>query len=110
MTSAANWKPVSAREISTKVKKFERVRPVINTHFNLKAKPWQISAIMDITKCKKDVYAIIDTNAGKSFIYQAIPVVTRGSVLVILPTIALMEDQVCIALKMLYIYYLHLIM
>ena len=36
LTSAANWEPASTREISTKVKKVERVRQVINTHFNLK--------------------------------------------------------------------------
>ncbi len=64
---------------------------------------------MDITKCKSDVCAIAGTNAGKSLVYQSIPIVTGGSVLVILPTIALIEDQVCIAPKMLYYHYLHLV-
>lgn len=62
---------------------------------------------MNITKCKKDVYAIADTNADKSFVYQLILIVTGGSVLLISLTIALMEDQVCIVPKMLYYYHLH---
>ena len=107
LTSAVNWEPASTREISTKMKEVESVRQVINTHFNLKARPWQVGAVMDITKRKRDVCAIAGTNAGKSLAYQSIPVVTGGSVLVILPTIALMEDQVCIAPKMLYYHHLH---
>lgn len=107
LTSAANWEPASAREISTKIKKVERVCQVMNTHFNLKAKLWQVGAIIDITKRKRDVYAIVGINAGKSFIYQVILIVTGGSVLVISPIIAFMENQVCIAFKMLYIHYLH---
>ena len=43
---------------------------------------------------KKDICVIASTNTGKSLVYQAIPVVTRGSVLVISLTIILMEDQV----------------
>lgn len=107
LTSGINWEPASTREISTKVKEVESVRQVINTHFNFKARPWQVGAVIDITKRKRDVCAIAGTNAGKSLVYQSIPVVTGGSVLVISPTIALMEDQVCIALKMLCIYHLH---
>lgn len=105
LTSATNWEPASTREISTKMKEVESVRQVINTHFNLKARPWQVSVVIDITKHKKDVCAIAGTNAGKCLVYQSIPVVTGGSVLVISPTIALMEDQVCIAPKTLCIYH-----
>lgn len=50
--------------------------------------------MVDITLKKRDVCTIASTNASKSLVYQAIPVVTRGSVLVISPTITLMEDQV----------------
>ncbi len=84
------------------MKKVESVHQVINTHFNLKARLWQVGAIMDINKRKRDVCAIAGISVGKSLVYQSIPVVIGGSVLVILPTIALMEDQVCIAPKMLY--------
>ena len=101
LISAANWEPASTREISTKVKEIERVRQVINIHFNLKARPWQVGAVVDITKRKRDVCAIAGTNSGKNLVYQSIPVVTKASVLVISPTIALMEDQVCIAPKIL---------
>ena len=41
---------------------------------------------------------IIGTNAGKSPPYQLISLITRGIVLVILPTIVLMKDQVCFML------------
>lgn len=92
LTSATNWKPSSTRSISTKLVEVESVRRVINTYFNLKARPWQVNAVIDITKRKRDVCAIAGTNAGKSLVYQSIPVITGGCVLVISPTIALMED------------------
>ena len=72
----------------------ETVCRAINTHLNLKARPWQVSIVIDITKHKRDVCAIARTNAGKSLLYQSVPVITGGSVIVILPAIALMEDQV----------------
>lgn len=43
---------------------------------------------------KKDIYIIVSTNAGKSLVYQVILVVIKDFVLVISPTIALIEDQV----------------
>lgn len=43
---------------------------------------------------KRDVFAIASTNAGKRLIYQVIPIVTIGSVLVISLIIALIKDQV----------------
>lgn len=107
LTSTVNWEPASTREISIKVKKVESVRQVINTHFNLKARSWQVSAVIDITKRKKDMYAIAGINAGKNLVYQSISVDTKGSVLVILPTIALIKNLVCIAPKILYIYHLY---
>lgn len=67
----------------------------MSSQFNVKARPWQVSVVVDITKQNRDVCAIAGTNAGKSLVYQSIPVITGGSVLVISPTIALMEDQVC---------------
>lgn len=90
LTNAINWELANTREINTKVKEVERVCQVINTHFNLKAKLWQVGAIIDITKHKKDICAIVGTNADKSLVYQTLPMVTRGSVLVILPTITLL--------------------
>ncbi len=49
--------------------------------------------MVDLTHQKRDVFVIAGTNVGKSLTYQAIPEVTGGIVLVISPTIALMEDQ-----------------
>lgn len=72
----------------------DRIRRLINEHFGLKARSWQVSVLVDITQKKRDVYAIASTNAGKNLVYQAIPVVIGGSVLVVSPTIALMEDLV----------------
>ncbi len=84
------------------MKEIESVRQVINTHFNLKARSWQVGAVMDITKRKRDVCAIASTSANKSLVYQSILIITGGSVLVILPTITFIEDQICIAPKILY--------
>lgn len=50
--------------------------------------------VVDITQAKKDVVVIAGTCAGKSLPYQSIPIITGGIVLVVSPTIALMEDQV----------------
>ncbi len=102
LTSIVNWEPASTEQICIIVKEVESVCQVIHTHFNLKPRPWQVGAIMDITKRKRDVCTIAGTSAGKNFVYQSIPVVIGGSVLVISPTIAFIEDQVCIAPKMLY--------
>ena len=94
LTSAANWERGSTRDICARMPEVDRIRRVITKRFRLKARPWQVSVLVDITHKKRDVCAIASTNAGKSLVYQAIPVVTGGSVLVISPTIALMEDQV----------------
>lgn len=95
LTSAANSELATTRAISTKMTEVKAVCQAINEQFNVKARPWQVSVVIDITKQKREVCAIAGTNAGKSLVYQSIPVITGGSVLVISPTIALMEDQVC---------------
>lgn len=43
---------------------------------------------------KKNVIVIADTSAGKGFLYQSISIITKGIILVVSPTIALIEDQV----------------
>ena len=94
LTSAANWETASTRDISARTPEVDLVRRAINRQFNVKARPWQVSVVFDITKRNRDVCAIAGTNAGKSLVYQSIPVITDSIVLVISPTIALMEDQV----------------
>lgn len=37
---------------------------------------------------------LLNTNTSKSLVYQVIPVITKKSILVILPIIILMEDQI----------------
>lgn len=48
--------------------------------------------MIDITMKKKNICTIASTNTDKSLVYQVIPVITWGSVLVISPIIALIED------------------
>ncbi len=50
--------------------------------------------LVDIIQKKCDVCALAGTNTGKSLVYQAVLVITEGSILVISPIIALMEDQI----------------
>ncbi len=92
LTNTVNWDPISTRQISTKVKEIESVCQVIHTHFNLKARQWQVNTIIDITKRKRDICAVAGISAGKNLVYQLISVVTGGSIFVISPTIAIMED------------------
>ena len=54
--------------MSIKIKEVESIRQIINTHFNFKVRPWQVGAIIDITKCKRDFCAIAGTNAGKNLV------------------------------------------
>lgn len=82
------------RDICAKMPEVDRIRQIINKRFGFKARLWQVSILVDITVKKKDICAITSYNASKSLVYQVILVVTGGSVLVISPTIALMEDQV----------------
>ncbi|MCJ1262449.1 hypothetical protein MMC22_002319 [Lobaria immixta] len=56
--------------------------------------PWQVNAILDVTVNRSDTVVSAGTDAGKSLLYQAVPLVIPDAiVLVITPTIALMEDQ-----------------
>lgn len=49
---------------------------------------------MDIIYGKKDIIISAGTEAGKSLIYQAVPLINlRAIVLIITPTITLIEDQ-----------------
>lgn len=87
------WECVSACNHDSSTPAFHNVGEKIKAKFGFAPFPWQASAIVDLTHRKRDVFVIAGTNAGKSLTYQAIPTVTGGIVLVISPTIALMEDQ-----------------
>lgn len=60
-------------------------------------KPWQVSAIINMVHEKKAIIILAGTKSGKSLPYQLIPFIRKGAiVLVVLLTIALMTDQVCL--------------
>lgn len=72
--------------------KVDCICQVIIRYFRLKARPWQISIFGKIIHKKKDcVCAIISINASKNLVYEAILVITRGLILVILITIILIN-------------------
>lgn len=48
--------------------------------------------LINIFQKQRGICALASTNADKSLVYQAIPVIIKGFVLVISSTIALMED------------------
>lgn len=98
LTSAANWEHGSTQNICTRMPEVSYIHHGIYVQFGLKARPWQVSVLIDICQKKRNVCALASTNAGKNLVYQAISVITGESVLVISPTIALMEDQVIAAL------------
>lgn len=83
--------------INVNIKEIDTIRKVINKRFWVKARLWQVSVVIDITKQRQDIYAIAGIKMGKSLVYQSIFVVTSGSVWVISPTIAFIEDHVCFA-------------
>lgn len=60
-------------------------------------KPWQVSAIIATVHRNKDVVISAGTGSGESLPYQLIPLIREGAIVfVVLPTIALMADQVCL--------------
>lgn len=78
--------------------KIDHIHQLINKYFELKVRPWQVSILINIMQ-KKNVYIIASTNASKNLVYQVIPIITRSFIWIILPTIALMEDQIRISSK-----------
>ncbi len=94
LTSMVNWEYRSTRDICSRMREVDHICQIISRYFGLKARPWQVSVLVDITLKKRDVCTIASTNAGKSLVYQAILIVMGGLVLVISPTIALIEDQI----------------
>ena len=65
----------------------------IKAKFNLKTYFWQVSVVVNIIYYKKDIFVIADINVRKNLTYRSISKITRGIVLVISLTIALIEDQ-----------------
>ena len=87
-------KHVNTFFLSASTPGFNKIRTGIKSKFLLNPKLWQDNMVADITQAKKDIVVIAGTSASKSLLYQCIPIITGGIVLVVLPTIALMEDLV----------------
>lgn len=69
---------------------------IIKNKLDIIPKPWQVNVIVDTIYDKKNVVISASTGSGKSLPYQLIPLIKEGAiVLVVFPTITLMNDQVC---------------
>lgn len=92
--SIQKWNKVDTKGTKTKTPGFNRIRRKVKDKFGLQPYRWQTAIILDILS-GFDVVLSAGTSAGKSLPYQAIPVINPDAiVLVVSPTIALMEDQV----------------
>ncbi len=58
LTSAANWERGSTRDIYTRMPEVSRIRQAIYAPFGLKARPWQVSMLIDITQ-KNAMFALL---------------------------------------------------
>jgi len=75
---------------------YEELANRLQSAFGVAPKPRQLSEIYDVAVHKKDVIVVAGTGSGKSLVFQAISkAIEGGIILVISPTIALMDDQVC---------------
>lgn len=59
--------------------KIDHIHQLINKYFKLKARPWQVSILVNIIQ-KKNVCTIASINASKNLVYQAISIITGGFV------------------------------
>lgn len=50
LVNSANWEPASTRDISAGIPEVDLVYQAINEQFNVKARPWQVSVVVNITK------------------------------------------------------------
>ena len=92
--SIQKWHQVDTKGTKTTTPGFDRIRRKVKDKFGIQPYRWQTSVVLDILD-GSDVALSAGTSAGKSLPYQAIPVIRpHAIVLVVSPTIALMEDQV----------------
>lgn len=91
--AASYWDYASDSVSSASTAGFDSTRAKVQEKFDIEAKPWQIGVINDIVQHKRDLVALLGTNVEKTLLYQAISVITGGTILVVSPTTAIMEDQ-----------------
>lgn len=89
------WEEVDLRQLRENDEYIRDFRHIVNRRFGIQAKSWQIAAMKNILKDRIDVVVSAGTSQGKSLTFQALPIVAKKSiVLVICPTLSLMDDQV----------------
>lgn len=72
------------------------IRLTIKEEIGSTPKPWQVSVMIDAIHDKRDIVVSAGTRSGKSLHYQLITLIKNSAImLVLLPTNALMFDQVC---------------
>ena len=59
----------STQDIFVRIFEVDRIHQVITKRFRSKARPWQVSVLVDITHKKRDVCTIASTNTDKSLVY-----------------------------------------
>lgn len=90
----ARYVCLEASNIDTPPQRIENFCQKIEDKLGFRSYRWQVNVISDVFH-GADIVVIAGTRSGKSLCFQAIPLVKYGAiVLVILPTIALMENQV----------------
>lgn len=73
---------------------YKKICRAIQENFEYQSELWQAAVIIDIVYGQKNVMVSAGTEEGKSLIYQLVPLINPGAiVLTITPIIALMEDQ-----------------
>lgn len=93
------WQEVDVRQLRESDAYIGEFRKLVNKRFGLQAKAWQIAVMKNILQDRVDVVVSAGTSQGKSLTFQALPILSiRGSriVLVVCPTLLLMDDQVCL--------------
>ena len=92
--AALKWDISNIKHVGTRTPGFDMVRRKVKNTFGFQPYKWQAVVILDILK-GVDVVVHVGTSSGKSLPFQAIPTVKIGAiVLVVSPTVALIEDQV----------------
>lgn len=72
---------------------FDEVQRVIEAALGFRPNPWQINGLLDV-KNGCDTVVLAGTGSGKSLLFQALLLIKKNAiVLVVMPTLALMENQ-----------------
>lgn len=90
------WEDVDIESLREYDPHIRPIRKAVNDYFALEAKPWQLAVMNDLLHNRRDVVVSAGTSQGKSLTFQALPILgpKAGIVLVICPTLSLMDDQV----------------